>query len=127
VKSFDPGEWPKFIQTPAFERECSRLGLNQADLQAMEAAILTDPTRAPVMQGTGGVRKIRFSRPGSGKGKSGAYRACYGYFPEFGAVVMLTIFGKNEKANLSSRNKKDLSELMVIYRQELERHTNPNP
>jgi len=48
----------------------------------------------------GGVRKFRFARVGSGK--SGGYRVIHAFSPEDGTpVILITVFAKNEKANLS--------------------------
>ena len=58
VESFKPEEWPRFVRFPAFTREWERLGLDDSALQALEAEILRDPTRAPVIRGTGGLRKL---------------------------------------------------------------------
>jgi hypothetical protein len=120
LKPFDPKEWPEVTLLPGFERECRRLGLNEDDLHALEVAILANPAGPPVIQGTGGVRKIRFRTPGSGKGKSRAYRVCYAHFPDVGALVMVVIFGKKEKANLTNQDKKALANLMMLFRAELE-------
>jgi hypothetical protein len=79
------------------------------------------PSRPPVIQGTGGLRKIRFTEPGSGRGKSGAYRVCYAYFPEFGTVALVVIFGKNEKDNLTKADRNAISAVIARYRAELER------
>ena len=48
----------------------------------------------------GGVRKFRFARPGGGR--SGGYRVVHVCSPEAGMpVILITVFAKNEKANLS--------------------------
>jgi hypothetical protein len=47
-----------------------------------------------------GIRKFRWARPGSGK--SGGYRVIHFYSAaDDSPVVLITVFGKNEKANLS--------------------------
>ena len=67
---FDPSAWPKFIELPGFTRAWPVVGLDDSDLVALQAAILEGPNRHPVVSGTGGLRKIRFARPGGGRGKS---------------------------------------------------------
>lgn len=90
------------IQLPAFAATWKRLGLTDADLQALEAVIAKSPANAPVMAGTGGLRKIRFAAKGSGGGKSGGVRVCYAYFSRYGLVYLCAVYPKNEKANLSA-------------------------
>jgi hypothetical protein len=101
-----------FIQLTTFGVNWKRLRMTDADLRALELAILEEPAKPPVMGGTGGLRKIRFSGEHSSGGKSGGVRICYVYFPKFGLVYLCAVFPKNEKANLSHQEKK-------IYRQVL--------
>jgi mRNA-degrading endonuclease RelE of RelBE toxin-antitoxin system len=121
VDLFRPEEWPRFVRFPAFTRDWERLGLNDAALRALETEILKDPSKSPVIQGTGGLRKIRFSEPGSGRGRSGAYRVCYASFPEFGTVALVVIFGKAEKDNLTKADRNAIAKVITQYRAELER------
>jgi hypothetical protein len=51
------------------------------------------------MQGTGGIRKLRWAK--SGKGKSGGVRVIYYFHNESMPLFLPSLFGKNEKANLS--------------------------
>ena len=118
---FKPEEWLRFVRFPAFTRDWERLGLDDTALQALETEILRDPTRPPVIRGTGGLRKIRFAAPGSGRGRSGAYRVCYVDFPEFGTVALVVVFGKNEKDNLTPADRKAIAAAIQAYRAELER------
>jgi hypothetical protein len=48
----------------------------------------------------GGLRKLRFARQGAGK--SGGFRSIHFYRPATGPVILLAIFAKNEKANLTA-------------------------
>jgi DNA-binding transcriptional regulator YiaG len=76
VHEFNPEKWSRFVRFPAFNRDWERLGLDEDDLRSLELMILADPTRPPVIQGTGGLRKIRFVGRKSARGKSSAYRIC---------------------------------------------------
>ncbi len=75
--------------------------------------IANSPAGAPVMAGTGGLRKIRFAAKGSGGGKSGGVRVCYAYFPRYGLVYLCAVYPKSGKANLSAAEK-------AAYRQIIE-------
>jgi hypothetical protein len=66
-----------FVQFPTFVRGWQRLRLGDAGLQALERELIDSPDKAPVIEQTGGLRKLRFTPPGSGRGKSGAFRVCY--------------------------------------------------
>jgi hypothetical protein len=68
------------------------------------------PNSGVLLQGTGGIRKLRWAK--SGRGKSGGVRVVY-YFhnPEM-PLYLLTLFGKNEKANISTGERLILSKLI---------------
>jgi hypothetical protein len=65
------------------------------------------PNAGVLIQGAGGIRKLRWAR--SGGGKSGGVRVIYYYHSEGMPLYLLTIFGKNEKANISMEEKNLLS------------------
>ncbi len=64
------------------------------------------------MQGTGGIRKLRWSA--QGKGKSGGVRVIYYHRNESMPLFLLTLFGKGEKANLSKPECNDLAKLTLL-------------
>jgi hypothetical protein len=70
------------------------------------------PKAGGIMEVTGGIRKIRWSR--ANKGKSGGVRVIYYYHDERIPLYLLTLFGKNERANLSKVNRNALSRLAAI-------------
>ena len=85
------------VETPEFQRRARAI---MSDDERME---LIDYVARNPMTGIaigGGVRKFRFARAGSGK--SGGYRVIHVFSPEDGTpVILITVFAKNEKANLS--------------------------
>ena len=97
-----------FIESKSFLSAWRRCGLADGDLLALQIGILVDPKSAPVIEGTGGLRKLRFSPPGSRRGKSGSHRVCYVYFEEFGIVFLVTVYDKKQKDNLSAAGKKTI-------------------
>jgi hypothetical protein len=87
----------------------------------LERELTDTPDIGPVIAGTGGLRKLRFSPPGSGRGKSGAYRICYAYFPAFGTISLFVAFGKNEQSNLSPDQARATVEALKAFETELRR------
>ena len=71
-----------------------------------------------LIQGTGGIRKLRWARQGGGK--SGGIRVIYYFHSELMPLYLLAAFGKNEKANLSGEEKqllaKAVKELVAFWR-----------
>ena len=70
------------------------------------------PKAGDIMEGTGGIRKLRWSR--GNKGKSGGVRVIYYYHDERIPLYLLTMFGKNERANLPKADRNGLSKLVGI-------------
>ena len=71
------------------------------------------------MQGTGGIRKLRWGR--SGKGKSSGVRVIYYYLNNAMPLFLLTVFGKSEKTNLSKGEQNTLSRLTRVLKQNYQR------
>ena len=90
--------------TSRYEREAKRL-LADVDIETMEAAIAADPEAHPVVPGTGGVRKARWSR--QGRGKSGGVRVIYYYWVSDNEVYMLYLYAKNEQADMDAAGRKE--------------------
>jgi hypothetical protein len=62
------------------------------------------------ISGAGGARKVRFA--GKGRGKSGGHRVITFYSGEDVPVFLITMFTKNEKANLSQKERNTLRQIL---------------
>jgi mRNA-degrading endonuclease RelE of RelBE toxin-antitoxin system len=99
----------RVIATPTYEKRIARL-LPPEGRTEMENAVAADPERHPVVPGTKGVRKARWSRPGMGK--SGGVRLIYYFWMGPNAVVLITVYAKNEKENLTDADKKEIRKIV---------------
>lgn len=89
-----------FLQLPGFAADCRRLAVGLEAMRQIELLILTNgPEHGAVVSGTGGVRKFRAPREGSGK--SGGVRVFY-IMVRFDLVLFIMMFAKNEKQNISA-------------------------
>ena len=70
------------------------------------------PAAGDIMQGTGGIRKLRWSA--QGKGKSGGVRVIYYYQYVTMPLFLLTLFGKGEKPNLTKAERNDLAKFTSL-------------
>jgi len=77
------------------------------------AYIAEYPLKGDLIQGTGGSRKIRWFSSGD-KGKRGGVRIIYYYHSSEMPIFLFTVYGKNQKANLS---KTERSTLKIIIKQ----------
>ena len=91
----------EFIMMPEFDRQWKDMGLTDEDLKVLQFELLNEPAKAPVVKGTGGLRKVRVGLPG--RGKSGSARVAYVDFAIFETIYLITAYPKSKKETLSSR------------------------
>ena len=106
-----------FVMLPEFDRRWKDMGLNDDDLRRLENQILQDPEAGLLMQGTGGLRKIRFAF--ENRGKSGSSRVCYVDIVVKETVFFITAYAKNEKENLSKAERNSIRKLIELLEREL--------
>lgn len=94
-----------FIETREFT-EWVREYLSDEALSDLQQALLNDPDAGSVMPGCAGLRKMRVADPRRGKGKRGGARVVYLHIEELDQVHLITIYGKDQKDELSADDKK---------------------
>jgi len=98
-------------ELPEYLRAAARL-LADADRRAIIDHVATHPTAGDLIEGTGGVRKLRWAR--DGRGKSGGVRVIYQHHSETMPLYLLTMFAKNERSNLSKADRNALAGLVDV-------------
>jgi len=116
---FEPSDWLRFIHIGRFDEKWAKLGLNDEDLRALQIAIMAAPRKPPVVQRAGGLRKIRFARSGSNRSKRDSYRIGYVFFPAYSIVLLVVVYGKNEKDDLSEADCRAISQIIRLIEDEL--------
>ena len=101
-----------FIQTTEFTKSWCELGLSDEKLRALENEILRNPKSGSVIRGTGKLRKLRLAF--EDRGKSGSVRVCYVDFLSKGTIYLITVFSKNQKDNLTLREKNNIKKIIEI-------------
>lgn len=99
----------RIFATRTYDRAIRRL-LSDDSRNEMEAAIAENPTGAPVIPGTAGIRKMRWG--GFGRGKRGGIRTIYFLHTEATDIYLLTAYAKSERDDLSPADKKALKNQM---------------
>ncbi|MEZ5536714.1 MAG: type II toxin-antitoxin system RelE/ParE family toxin [Thiolinea sp.] len=102
------------VELPEYIRKAADL-LNVSESQGIINYLAAHPQAGVIMQGTGGIRKFRWAS--GNRGKSGGVRVIYYYYNESVPLFLLTVFGKNEKANLSKAERNELSKLTTLLTQ----------
>ena len=88
-----------FVETTLFSRLLSRY-LDDDEYRGLQNHLIERPDAGAVIQRSGGVRKVRWAA--RGRGKSGGLRVIYYWIKADEQVVLLTLYGKGEKEDLSA-------------------------
>ena len=99
------------VETAGFLGEARSLGLSDAERLAIVTWIAANPAAGKPIEGTGGARKVRFA--GKGKGKSGGYRVITFFTGTDIPVFLLNIFAKNEKTDLTLKERHILRSVLA--------------
>jgi hypothetical protein len=93
----------EFVETSVFTRQVTGL-MRDDEYCRVQLRLRENPKAGAVIQGTGGVRKIRSAM--EGRGKSGGARFIYFYFEERDLILMILAYPKNELDTLNHEQKK---------------------
>jgi len=99
------------VETPEFLARIDRL-MTEGERELLIAYLAANPTAGGLIPGTGGVRKLRWGL--AGRGKRGGARVIYFYQKADFPLFALTIFAKNERADLTQRDRNDLRGLTKL-------------
>ena len=88
-----------------FEDKARKL-LGKGGFDDMLEFMARRPKAGRIIQGTGGLRKVRIARPG--KGKSGGTRVIYYYHSEDKPMLLLLIYAKADQENMTTAQKVQL-------------------
>ena len=110
----------EFIFTRIFDKKVKEYKLTEYDIRKIELEIMQNSKIGAVIQGTGGIRKFRFSSNHSTKGKSSGYRIFYLDIEEVKKVAIITMIKKSDEENISDKEKESLKKLVeklkVLYK-----------
>ena len=104
----------EFIITKEFDRTWKELGLNDDDLRELEMYLCKYPDCGNTLEGTGGIKKFRWTL--EGRGKSGGARIIYLDIVFAKHIYLLTAFPKNEKANLSKAERNQMKTIVTAIK-----------
>ena len=114
--AYSAGMARRFItvaETPLFIRQVKDVWDN-LEREAFIEFIAQNPKEGDVIPETGGVRKIRWTRPGSGK--RGGTRVIYFYHSGARPLYLLMVYAKARQENLTAEEKKVVRKLAAILK-----------
>ena len=109
----------EFVMLPEFDRRWTEMGLTDRELKSLQEELTINPQKGDVMQGTGGLRKIRVAF--EGRGKSGSARVCYVDFAVYERIYLITAYAKDEKDNLTNAERNKVKSLIHILEATIDR------
>ncbi|WEK32054.1 MAG: type II toxin-antitoxin system RelE/ParE family toxin [Candidatus Pseudomonas phytovorans] len=102
-----------FTETTLFTKRVKEL-LDDDAYRLLQVRLMVSPEAGDVIEGTGGLRKIRVAA--NGHGKRGGARVIYYHFISRSQIAMLYIYCKNDQPDLSSEQRQALRSIIEHWR-----------
>jgi len=96
------------LQLPKFKAEAMEL-IGADGIEELAVYLIDHPNAGDVIQGSGGVRKLRWAA--KGKGKRGGARVIYVYVVVAARIYLMRCYAKNVKTDLTADEKKQLRQV----------------
>ena len=104
----------EFIETSIFTRQIKMIATDD-ELKALQVELIAQPEKGDLIQGTGGLRKIRMAT--GQQGKSGSARVIY-FLATAEVIYLVLAYAKNDKESLTAAEKADLKKLTQLLKGE---------
>jgi hypothetical protein len=108
------------VETPEFLSATHKL-MSDGERALLVDYLAYNPTAGDLIPGTGGVRKLRWAL--EGRGKRGGARVVYFHHDARMPLFALTAYAKNERADLSQRDRNDFHQLTTLLVEAFKRTT----
>ncbi|MGW8464161.1 type II toxin-antitoxin system RelE/ParE family toxin [Pseudomonas sp. CLCA07] len=102
-----------FVETPIFTRRAKEL-MDDDAYSALQKVLVVNPSVGDIIEGTGGIRKMRIAA--KGHGKRGGARVIYYHFVSASQIALLMIYPKNEQHDLTADERKALKSVIEHWR-----------
>ena len=89
-----------FVELPMLARHRDRY-LDEEAFRRLQSLLLANPLAGEVVEGAGGLRKLRFADQRRGKGKRGGLRVIYYWWEPGPQFWLFTLFDKDEASDLT--------------------------
>ncbi len=100
-----------FVELPAFAKYRPEY-LDDEGFRDLQNSLMANPEAGDVIEGTGGLRKIRQPDLRRGKGKRGGLRVIYYWWDGKRQFWLFTLYDKDEMDDLSVKDKKALKGML---------------
>ena len=103
------------IETRIFTRRIKEL-MRDEEYRELQEALVNRPGMGNIIQGTGGLRKVRWKQ--EGRGKSGGVRVIYYWVTKNEQIYMLYVFPKSKQEVLTSKQVIELRSIVERWSDE---------
>jgi mRNA-degrading endonuclease RelE of RelBE toxin-antitoxin system len=93
----------RFVETTVFTRRITE-AMSDDEYRRVQESLLRRPGHGSLIEGTGGVRKLRWGE--EGRGKRGALRIIYYWHPKRELFLMLFMYHKNAQKDLTAEQRR---------------------
>lgn len=100
-----------FVELPAFERRRAEY-LDDDEFRQLQNALIGNPEAGVVIEGSGGLRKLRYADKRRGKGRRGGLRVIYYWWLEGREFWLFTLYDKDEMSDLNAAQRAALKDMM---------------
>ena len=104
------------VKTRTYTARLDRLGVTETERQAINDAYAADPGYGQIVRRTGGLRKGRIAKDGTGK--SGGYRVFSFHPADDCPVFLLWIINKTDDDSITDRQANTFKELTKMLKEE---------
>jgi mRNA-degrading endonuclease RelE of RelBE toxin-antitoxin system len=98
-----------FIETILFTKLVAEY-LSDDEYRELQVFLMDHPDVGKLIQGTGGLRKLRWNS--GNKGKRGGVRIIYYWQVAVDQIYLMTLYAKNEVSDLTTKEKKALKQIL---------------
>lgn len=105
----------EFIETPTFTKQIKGLATDD-ELMKLQIELIAQPAKGDLIEGTGGLRKVRMAA--GGQGKSSSVRVIY-FLATVEIIYLILAYSKNVKDNLTRAEKAELKKLIILLKNEV--------
>lgn len=114
-----------FVELPPFERNRKNY-MDDDAYRLLQHELMDNPAAGDVMEGTGGLRKLRQADPRRGKGKRGGLRVIYYWWSGGNQFWLFTVYDKDQADDLTPVQRKALKQLLKNELKNRQHHDGEN-
>ena len=100
-----------FVELPPFARFRADY-LDDEGFRSLQTLLMRNSEAGDVIEGTGGLRKLRYADARRGKGKRGGLRVIYYWWAAGRQFWLFTLYDKDEADDLTAKEKKALKDML---------------